>query len=270
MTALTVNAEGIQKFTFQGCEIVCIQDVAIKHQQKLFSDAGNSGFTQKAQFYESSINAFLIRKDGKNMLVDAGNDPSRGSLRGKLQQANVRPEDVSDIFITHIHPDHVGGLIWEGRALFPNATLHIAREELEGWRRDANRAGLAKYLTPYAQRTHSFEFSESLPCGISPLKRGGHTPGHTIFKMSLASDMDAIFVGDIVHAVELQFPYPTFCARYDSAPQDAVHSRVQTLQMKGLLFGAHFPFPGVAQGGNVLKGAPAWSFGYRKFAVPAK
>lgn len=270
MTALTANADGIQKFSFQGCEIVCIQDVAMKHPQNLFSDIGNSGFRQQSQFYDSSINVFLIRKDGKTMLVDAGNDQSRGSLHGKLQQAKVRSEDVSDIFITHIHPDHVGGLLWEGRALFPNATLHIAREEINAWRKDARRAALAKYLAPYEKHLHSFAFTESLPCGIIPVKRGGHTPGHTIFRLPLANQPEAIFVGDIVHGVELQFPYPTFCARYDSAPQEAVASRLQTLQMKGILFGAHFPFPGVAEGGVVLKKAPNWSFEYRRFTLPAK
>ena len=270
LTAFTVNAEGVQTFTFKDCEIVCIQDVAVNHPMSLFSDTANSGYRPKGDYLESSINAFLIRKNGKTMLVDAGNDPVRGTLRGKLQQAKVRPEDVSDIFITHIHPDHVGGLLWEGGALFPNATLHIAKAELDGWRKDARRAALAKYLDAYEKRMHAFDFTESLPCGVIPLKRGGHTPGHTIYKVSIAPQAEAIFVGDIVHGVALQFPHPTFCARYDSAPQEAVVSRIQTLQMKGLLFGAHFPFPGVALGGAVKSTAPAWSFDYRKFVPQTK
>ena len=275
LTMLTLQTfakqiDGIQSFPFKECEILCIQDTPGKHPQKLFTDTGNSGFRQREDFYESSINVFLLRKDGKIALIDAGNAPERGSLRKKLQKANIRPEEISDIFITHIHPDHVGGLLWEGKALFPNATLHIAKEELEAWKKDANRSGLAKFLSPYKQKLNAFEFEKPLPCGLIPLKREGHTPGHTIFQLLLQDKEQVIFVGDIVHAVSLQFPYPTFCARYDSSPKEAVASRIETLQMKGLLFGAHFPFPGVAQGGAVSSGAPHWSFVYRGVKTPLK
>ena len=265
VSAFAENADGIQSFPFKDCEVVCIQDASASMPQGLFADAEASGFRQTENSYEASVNVFLIRKEGKVMLVDAGNDPSRGSLRAKLQKAGLRPEDISDIFITHLHPDHVGGLLWEGKALFPNATLHIAREELEAWKKDNGRSGLAKYLSPYAQRTHVFDYEKALPGGLIPLKRGGHTPGHTIFRLPLAEGTEAIFVGDIAHAVALQFPYPTFCARFDAAPKEAVASRIQTLQMDGILFGAHFPFPGAAQGGAVLAGAPRWSFDYCRY-----
>lgn len=264
------SPEGIQSFAFRDCEVVCIQDTATRMPRSLFTESGAGGSRQqREESYESSVNVFLIRRQGKKMLVDAGNDPSRGSLRGKLLQAGIRPEEISDIFITHIHPDHVGGLIWNGEPLFPNAAIHIAKEELDAWRKDGRRSGLAKYLSPYEAKIHPFGYGEKLPGGLDPVKRAGHTPGHTIFRLPLGDGEEGIFAGDIVHAAELQFPFPTYCARFDMVPAEAVESRIRTLRMKGLLFGAHIPFPGIAQGGLVSKGAPDWSFAYRK-ATPSR
>ena len=257
------DAEGIRTLDFPEGRVVCIRDAAMRFPQSLFTDTG-SGRRQQADSYESSVNVFLVQRQGKKMLVDAGNDPSRGSLRGKLFQAGIRPEEISDIFITHIHPDHVGGLLWNGEPLFPKATVHIAHDELEAWRKDAGRSRLAMYLEPYEARIHSFEYGKDLPGGLRPEKRAGHTPGHTIFRMTLGDGNEAVFIGDIVHAAELQFPFPTFCARFDMSPGEAVASRIETLRMQGILFGAHIPFPGVAQGGIVSKGAPDWSFIFRK------
>jgi len=262
MQALAVGAEGVKSFAFWKVNIICLQDAAMNHPQKLFTDTANTGYQQTEQAYESSVNVFAVCQESRVSLIDAGLDPMRGTLREKLRLAAINPEDVTDIFITHIHPDHVGGLLWEGKPLFPKATLHIAKEELDAWRQDGKRRSLAKYLEPYASRTDAFAFGRSLPGGFVPVKRAGHTPGHTIFRLPLHAGMEAIFVGDIVHAVALQFPHTTFCASYDSAPQKAVASRIETLILPGLLFGAHFPFPGVAKSKCVMGGNPQWSFEY--------
>ena len=256
---------GIQTFKLGDCKVVCIQDAPMRLPARLFSDTASTGYRLSSGSYEASVNVFLVQKDGNAFLVDAGHDQTRGSLHGKLKQAGISPESVAGICITHIHPDHVGGLLWDGKTLFPSATLFIAKEEYEAWRKDASRNSLAKYLTPYEGRIRLFEYGTALPNGLVPEKRGGHTPGHTIFRMPIEGRDELVFVGDIVHAAGLQFPHPTFCARYDAAPAEAVASRIQTLQMKGVFFGAHFPFPGVAYGGQVAKGAPNWAFIWKKY-----
>ncbi|MBQ4480637.1 MAG: MBL fold metallo-hydrolase [Victivallales bacterium] len=254
------GVSGIQSFEFEGCEVVCIQDAAMKFPPSLFTDAANTGYRPAEESFESSVNVFLVRREGKTFLIDAGNDQSRGSLREKLAQMGVSVSEITDVFITHIHPDHVGGLLWNGLPLFPNATIHIAKVEYEAWETDPTRSALEKYLEPYAGKTHKFEYSDALPHGIVPEKRAGHTPGHTIYRLPLNGQREIVFVGDIVHAVELQFPHPTFCARFDASPADAVVSRIQTLRMDAILLGAHFPFPGAAYGYRVAKGAPDLSF----------
>lgn len=265
MTASADERTGIQAFLFGNCRVVCIQDAPMRLPARLFNDTAATGHQLPRGFHESSVNVFLVQKDGDAFLVDAGHDQTRGSLHGKLQQAGVSPETISGVFITHIHPDHVGGLLWDGAPLFPSAILYIAKEEYEAWKRDASREDLATYLTPYENRIRLFEYGTPLPNGLMPEKRGGHTPGHTIFRMPVDGGDELVFVGDIVHAADLQFPHPTVCAKYDASPAEAVASRIQTLQMKGLFFGAHVPFPGVAEGGQVAEGAPNWSFIWKKY-----
>ena len=108
-----------------------------------------------ADSYTASLNVFLIqdRKNGVNALIDAGYGRTGGGLLKELEKRKLGPEDISAVFITHIHPDHVGGLTApDGTAAFPKARIYIARREYEEWSRDASRAGLAKHLTPNRER----------------------------------------------------------------------------------------------------------------------
>ena len=89
--ALADVPAGTRQLSFSDCQITCIQDAEAKHPQRLFSDTENTGFQQRGKKYESSINVFLVEKAGKRILIDAGNDPARGSLREKLRQLGIEP-----------------------------------------------------------------------------------------------------------------------------------------------------------------------------------
>jgi glyoxylase-like metal-dependent hydrolase (beta-lactamase superfamily II) len=86
---------------------------------------------------DASVNAFLIKLSGHTILVDAGSGdllgPKLAKLPDSLRAAGVKPEDVTDILVTHIHPDHTGGLTIGGKMVFPNATVHVNRRELDFW-----------------------------------------------------------------------------------------------------------------------------------------
>ena len=93
------------------------------------------------QLTNSQINAYLIFKNEKILLVDAGCrdlfGPTCGFVHEEIAKANVKPEDITDIFFTHLHPDHVGGSInKDGKAIFPNATINIIEDELNFWSKD--------------------------------------------------------------------------------------------------------------------------------------
>ena len=241
-----IAEEGYTTVSYAQCKVQCIQDAANMMPASLFSDVENTGFRQTAESYPASINVFILERNGAKYMIDAGNPQPKGILKRKLELANVAADSISCIYITHIHPDHVGGLVWNGRPLFKNATLYIAKLEYEAWRKDAKRRSLAQFLEPYKDRLRLFEYGAELPGGMLPIKMSGHTPGHTIFRFERDKGTYAYFVGDIVHGAALQIPHPSFCARYDMNPKEAVASRRAVFKLSNaVFFGAHHPFPGI-------------------------
>lgn len=228
---------GVKVFDYPDCRIYAVQDAANRFPASLFFsvDPGET-FIQTERYYAGSVNVFIVesKADGRRIMIDAGFGSPRGRLLAEMSAANLPPESISDIFVTHIHPDHVGGL-----PDFPNAGIHIARDEYEAWVKDPARKNLAKYL-PDEKALALFAYDTELLPGLLALKVPGHTPGHTVFRMG-----DRYFVGDLVHAARLQLAHPAFCARYDMDPPLAVAGRRRALrEFRGEWFGAHIPFPG--------------------------
>ncbi len=236
--------QGTERVKFRDCSITCIQDAESAMPSELFKDGVTGQAARPGVKYRASVNVFLIEKQKRLFLVDAGNDQKQGSLKAKLDALKVSPDSIEGVFITHMHPDHVGGLLWNGRPLFPKAKLYIAREEHDAWRKDARRASLAQYLEPYKGRMELFSYGKALPGGLMPIKREGHTPGHTVFRLEVQKGTYALFAGDFLHAVDLQAPQPGYCASFDSDPAKAVASRLRVLNSADIIFGAHLPFPG--------------------------
>jgi glyoxylase-like metal-dependent hydrolase (beta-lactamase superfamily II) len=148
--------------------------------------------------FEGMINAYLINLDGRLVLVDTG----AGDLYGKeggglvraIRAAGYAPEQVADIFITHLHEDHAGGLVLGGRPVFANATVHVSRRDTDFWLNHRNQArvdvllkpffpALQKVLEPYraAGRLKPFDDGATLLPGLTAIAAPGHTPGHTCY-----------------------------------------------------------------------------------------
>lgn len=254
-------AEGIRTFRLLPdgqIRITAIQDAANRMPAGLFFDTvPDSGFKPAQKDYAASVNVFLVEKDGKRILIDAGYPVERGKLRERLRAMKADPATIDAILITHIHPDHVGGLTAEsGTPLFPRAELHIAKKEYDAWKNDAARANLKRHLAPYEGRIRLFESGTPLPGGLVPELREGHTPGHAVFHLG-----GICFIGDTFHAIDLQVPRPTVCARFDMDPERAVASRKAVLRSGKWLFGAHVPFPGciLTEGKKASDGTESFS-----------
>jgi len=219
----------------------------------------------------ASILAFLLKTPEAAVLIDTG--LGGGSLEKALAGTGVAPEDISLVLLTHMHGDHIGGLLAEGRPAFPKAKIRLAREERDFWLDEANPAkfpGLAanfdlarRALSAYGAEVVTFEFGEEVAPGLTAVAALGHTPGHTAY-MLVSKPYRVLFWGDLVHAAALQFPRPDLSPRYDLDPVAAAKTRLEFLERaarEGLVVaGDHLPFPGV---GLVKAGpgeAPSFAF----------
>lgn len=214
---------------------------------------------------ETSINAFLIDAGPRLLLVDTGAGqlfgPYGGKLPVSLAAAGYRPDQVTDILLTHIHTDHSGGLALDGRMVFPNATLHVGQADLDFF---LNRDNTAKGLQPrhydeavatvglYVKAGKVKPFtgqSEILP-GVTAVPTPGHTPGHAFYRVTSRSETIE-FWGDIIHVGPVQFPHPEATIAFD-IDQDAARAQrlkrfAQEADSGQLTAAAHLSFPGLGR-----------------------
>ena len=214
---------------------------------------------------ETSINAFLVNTGKQLVLIDTGAGASFGAHGGHLtdsiRAAGYRPEDVDVVLLTHIHGDHSNGLTIAGRAVFPNAEVVVAKGDADAWLNPANRAkvrpesvhvideALAAFA-PYrkAGRVRTFDGPGEVVPGIRAVPIPGHTPGHTMYELT-AGGKTVRFIGDTVHAKDVQMAEPQITIRFD---EDAAAARRQREALfadtaaRGTIVAApHTPFPGL-------------------------
>lgn len=229
-------------------EIIPIQDNPNPRvmSRSLFADAPDSLFSALGlqEGIPSSVCAFLVRTQGKNVLFDAANGAPDSRLRYVLDSCGVAAEDIDFVFITHLHGDHIGGLLLEDKAAFPNAEVYINKVEYDAWMSmpESQSAKLRVISAAYNERLKTFSVNDELPCGVEAIAAYGHTPGHTAYKVE-----NNLIAGDIMHGVALQLHYPEYCARFDMDTAQSIMARKNILQMAKdnhlTVYGMHFPYP---------------------------
>jgi len=216
---------------------------------------------------EASINAFLIRDGQRTILVDTGSGELfgpgyGGKLYDSLSSVGVKPEQVTDILITHIHTDHTGGLVKAGKPAFPNAMVHVGAPDLAFFLNpdNAKKSGYAQNYFSEAIKTigvydklgkvKTFGDGQTILPGITASIHPGHTPGSAFFTVK-SNDQSIVFVGDIVHVAAVQFPKPDVAIVYDVKPKDAISVRQKAFSQfahsRQLLAAPHLPFPGIGR-----------------------
>ncbi|MGH6861317.1 MAG: MBL fold metallo-hydrolase [Phyllobacterium sp.] len=216
-----------------------------------------------------SINAFLVRYGTHNVLIDCGSGdimgPTCGRLPDLLGLLDVAPGAITDVLLTHIHPDHSNGLTdpATGHKLFPKATVHVHQAEITHWFDDAQKAKATErqkrvyfdagrtQIRPYLKdAVNLFDQTCELLPGITALPSPGHTPGHSCYV--LRSEGEAMIVwGDTVHVPEVQLGDPSVGMIFDTDTPTAAASRRRILQKcvdeNLLVAGMHIHFPGFAR-----------------------
>ncbi len=202
--------------------------------------------------FSNATNVFLVETGGQTILFDAGYGRN---LFDNLQSLKKKVEDIDAVILTHMHGDHIGGLLRDGKKSFPKATLYIPKPEYDYWMGDnaRNSASARKVIEGYNDQLRLFEPGtiekpQELVKGVWSIAAYGHTPGHTGYLLESGSSKLLIW-GDLTHAMAIQMPYPQVAVTYDTDPKTAVESRQQILKYvaenKISIAGMHIPFPAI-------------------------
>lgn len=199
-----------------------------------------------------SFQPLLLRTGNRLILLDAGSvsnaGPGVGLLVQSLRQAGYDPDDVTDVVISHGHPDHAGGLATpEGTATFPVASIHISAEE---WDQIQRTPALAKVTRGIAAQVLTFTPGDSPVPGIETIDLSGHTPGHVGIR--IRSDGDSLFyVGDGLHHPVLSVDHPEWPMVFDRDPAITTGRRLSLMTAAAesgeRLYVTHFPYPGIGR-----------------------
>jgi len=204
--------------------------------------------------FKHSTNAYLVKAPGQNILIDTGTGAG-GVIIEKIKSLGVQPESVNVILLTHLHGDHFGGLVKDGKAVFPNAKIYLSERELNHFTVTSVNQAAVNALAPYRSRMETFVPSElsteirpQIIPGIIPIAAYGHTPGHTMYLLE-SGRAKLLVVGDILHVALVQFHLPAVNATYDMNGTDAARSRLAVLTYAALnrlpIAGMHIVYPGI-------------------------
>lgn len=217
---------------------------------------------QPTDMLHLSIQPLLVRSDSRTLLFDSGAGDAPFARAGKLQDSlrasGVLPEQITDIFISHQHPDHIGGLLTrEGKLAFQNATIHISAVEWETLKKDKDAATLVAAIS--AKVVPFQPGSVILPGLVTAIAAEGHTPGHSAYMISSGNER-LLYIGDVVHHFVVSIQRPDWRIAWDEDASLAEKHRRRLLQLAAdenlRVYAVHFPFPGLgrikAQDGTFL------------------
>jgi len=257
-----VYANDMQSFKVGDIEFIAIKDTDTNLGKSILLEP-NDDVVQKVMNDDknpSSINTFLIKAGDELILIDTGVG-EKGNLLNNLKKLAIDPEQIDIVLITHMHGDHIGGLVNENGKTFSNAKVLIQEDELKYWLgNETKNSDLAKKVNEvYGENLQTFLWDKNIVSNsdetlyIKPLKASGHTPGHTFFEITSKNET-IVVVADIVHVLNVQVVKPSMSVVFDVDPKEAAKTREEYFKKfadeKTKIAGMHIPYPGV---GYILK-----------------
>lgn len=276
-------------------EVTALYDGAIDLDEKLLKNIDKRDIQRllareflKGPKVQTAVNAYLVNTGNKLVLIDAGAaklfGPGLGNIVDNLRAAGYTPEQVDTVLVTHLHGDHINGLVTpDGQRVFTNAEVWSAKADNDFWLSEAianqapkdfqpffkmSRDAAAPYLA--AGKWKTFDSDRELLAGVSSVDTHGHTPGHASYLFQ-SGDQRLLVLGDLVHNHAVQFARPEVAFEFDNDPKQAVATRKRIFHKaareKLMVAGMHLPFPGV---GHVRKEAKGYAWVPAEFAPLAK
>lgn len=236
--------------------------------------------------FDWPLNVMVARSGEQTILIDAGlggqfpGFPRAGMFPQRLESAGIALESVTDVIITHMHMDHVGGLLVDDvkKRLRPHVRIHVSAAEVDFWTSpDFSQTVMPKpvpavlkttataFYNEYRDRLHIFQDKHEVAPGVFVRVTGGHTPGHSV--VDLVSGGERLtFAGDAMFPVG--FDHPEWQNGFEHDPEESTRVRIglfeELAQNRGLLVAAHLPFPSVgriAVDGDAYRWVPViWDF----------
>jgi glyoxylase-like metal-dependent hydrolase (beta-lactamase superfamily II) len=237
--------------------------------------------------FDWALNVLVVRSRGRTILIDAGlgfdpdlHLPRAGQLAKRLESAGIDLGSVTDVVLTHMHMDHVGGLLVDGvkDRLRPDLRIHVAAAEVKFWESpdfsrtamppgfpDALRSAAKRFMNEYRSQLRTFEEEYEVAPGVVVCRTGGHTPGHSVVRLASGGDR-LTFAGDAIFPVG--FDHPEWHNGFEHDPEESARVRVRLLREVAatgeLLVATHLPFPSVgrvAVAGDAFRWVPVfWDY----------
>jgi glyoxylase-like metal-dependent hydrolase (beta-lactamase superfamily II) len=286
------QAPGFYRMTLGDFEVTAVSDgvIALPVAQLLTNTTPQRVAQLLKQAYledpvPTSVNAFVVNTGSKLVMIDSGAGTLFGPTVGKfvenLKAAGYQPEQVDEIYITHMHGDHVGGLASGDKLVFPNAVVRADRRDADFWlsqakmdaaKRDDKNAfkGAMVSLNPYvaAGKFKPFDGPTELVPGIRAISTYGHTPGHTIYLVESKGQAMAM-LGDLMHVAAVQFANPAVTIKFDTDSRSAAAARKRIYAdaaAKGWWIAvAHVSFPGI---GHIRKEGAVYAYVPVNYSIP--
>lgn len=210
---------------------------------------------------ENNFVPVLVNTGEALVLIDTGCGQNRrehgaGFLRLRLAEAGYTPEDIDIVVLTHVHPDHIGGLWEDGALAFPNAQLMIGRQEFDAWKsgdgipeqRAENREMFLRIVAPLEDQFRFLEDGDQVTTGITAEAAFGHSAGHMMFRIESA-DERALIWADVANHYVFSVQHPDSLVGFDDDKEMAIATRKRVLEKTAdsgvLVVGHHMPFPAI-------------------------
>jgi glyoxylase-like metal-dependent hydrolase (beta-lactamase superfamily II) len=290
-----MQAPGFYRAKVGDFTVVALNDGVIQYHTAQLLPGADTARIRTALFdagladpFPMSYNAFLIDTGGKVVLIDTGTGgkladspffAGAGRLAANLVAAGYRPEQIDEIYITHMGPDHVGGLADGKRRLFPNAKVRASKPEMDAAVFGVDSAGKPNGLKstfwrdlfqPYldAGKFEAFGRDTVLVPGIRAIGTHGHTAGHTSYLVESGGGR-LLVLGDLVLAGFIQLADPGVLSSFDADQPAAAAQRRRILELAArndyLVAAAHLSFPGL---GHVRGGPGGYRWAPLDYALP--
>lgn len=223
------------------------------------------------QIIDMAMNVPLVKYKDRLILMDCGMgifaDANTGKLLESLSATGFHPTDVTDIFLSYAHPDHIGGIIDKDfNLIYPKAKIHISKVEKDFWMQASmkdfqnsalkNQPDFLNQFIPTLQKIFKaidgklvyYEFDKMLYDIFSFQRAPGHTPGMTLVNIK-TKGQELLYVADLIHHDIILFSHPEWGFSGDTDLDLAVESRKKILQQLGAnrtkALAYHLTWPGI-------------------------